>query len=123
MLIATNEEHTLKLSGMRRSVVVRNESARSNTERRLSFSGLIASNNRVNQIVRFMYFLNAAIILAGLAYITSTQQNGNYRCGTISVLFDEEIWENAIVILPDGGTEERVLIYSSFNGIYKGEYL
>lgn len=125
MLIATNETYNLQLSGMRprRSVVFRDGNTASIAERRLSFSGLIASNNRVNHLVRFVYFLNAAILLVGLGYITGTQKNGRYRCGTINVLFDEEIWEHAHVKLPDGSTENRLLIYSYFNGIYEGETL
>ena len=124
MLIATNERHDLEISGARwmtRSVM--SGSSASVTEGRLSSSGLIASNNRVNHIVRVIYFLNAAIVLGGLGYITVTQKDGHYRSNSISVLFDEEIWEHAHVRLPDDSIEQRLLIYSHFNGIYKGEFL
>lgn len=56
-----------------------------------------------------MYFLNAAIVLVGLGIITARQHSGQYRCKTISVLLDEDIWERAHVELPDGSTEERLL--------------
>lgn len=125
MLIATNEKYNLEISGRRQSFMLsRNASTPSVTmERRLSFSGLIASNNRVNHFVRFIYFLNAAIILAGLAYIASEQHGGAYRASSINVIFNEEIWENARVQVGDDDIEKRLLVYSSFNGIYKGEMM
>lgn len=125
MLIATNQEHTvkLKLSEMQRSISV-GEDRGSALERMLSVSGLIssgliASRNRVNLIVRFMYFLNAVIIVAGLVSIHVATRNGQFICRSINVLFDEEVWENAIVVRPGERTMERLLIYSSFNGVYK----
>ena len=129
MLIATNERHDLEISGARemtRSVMFGNTASvteRGLADRRLSFSGLIVSNNRVNHIVRVIYFLNAAIVLGGLGYITVTQKDGHYRSNSISVLFDEEIWEQAHVRLPGDSIEQRLLIYPHFNGIYKGEFL
>lgn len=124
MLLATNQTYNLEIAGirLRRSIIMREDaSSRQTADRRLSFSGMIASNNRVNHIVRFVYFLNAAIILAGLGYITAIQKNGLYRCNSISVVFDEEIWEKALVKLPDGNSETRLLIYSNFNGVYNGK--
>jgi hypothetical protein len=120
MLLATNQKHTLEMSETRQSPLFESRSAIN--ERRLSSSGLIASNNLTNLIIRFVYFLNAAIILIGLAYITTNQANGRYRCSKITVLFDEEIyWENAIVRHRDGSIGERLLMYPYFNGIYRGE--
>ena len=121
MLIATNERHDLEISGTRQSVI--SGGSGSVSDHRLSSSGLIVSNNRVNHLVRFVYFLNAAIVLAGLGYITATQKHGHYRCNSISALFDEEIWEHAYVRLPDDSIEARLLIYSYFNGIYQGKPL
>ena len=112
LLIATNKKHDLEISGARTS---------SATDRRLSFSGLIASNNRVNSIVRIIYLFNAAILLCGLAVLSAMQYNGRYRCRTINVAFGEQIWEEAHVMFDDGSIEERLLIYSYFNGLYKGE--
>ena len=80
---------------------------------------MIASNNRVNFIVRAMYFLNGAILLIGLGIIAHAQTEGDYRCNRINVLFDEEIWEGAHVQRRDGNKTE-LLIYPHFNGIYKG---
>ena len=121
--MATNQKCNLQIAGMRRSVVLGGSTASVVNERRLSFSGMIASNNRVNHIVRSIYFLNALIILVGLGYITQNQQMGRYRPSAIEVLFDEVIWEDANVLLDDGSIEQRLLIYSYFNGIYRGEIL
>ena len=123
LLMATNEKYNLQIAGMRGSVVLGGSTASVVNERRLSFSGMIASNNRVNHIVRILYFLNAAIILIGLGYITQNQRTGHYRPNAIKVLFDEVIWENANVLLDDGSIEQRLLIYSYFNGVYRGELL
>lgn len=124
LLIATNKKHDLEISGardmdMRRSALFSHTDAA--TDRRLSFSGLIASNNRVNSIVRIIYLFNAAILLCGLAILSAMQYNGRYRCRTINVAFGEQIWEEAHVMFDDGSIEERLLIYSYFNGLYKGE--
>ena len=71
-------------------------------------------------MVKFVYFLNVAIILAGLGYITQKQNDGSFRAGRIQVLFDEVIWEDADVLLENEiEPEQRLLIYSYFNGVYK----
>ena len=121
--MATNKKCNLQIAGMRRSVVLGGSTASVVNERRLSFSGMIASNNRVNHIVRSIYFLNALIILVGLGYITQNQRMGRYCPSAIKILFDEVIWEDANVLLDDGSIEQRLLIYSYFNGIYRGEIL
>ena len=125
MLMATNQKYNLEMTEMRQIEFFRGENRASldSGQRRLSFSGMIASNNRVNQFVRLVYFLNAALVLIGLGYITHTQKNGNYRARSVNVLFEEVIWEDANVLLDDGSIEQRLLIYSYFNGIYKGEIL
>ncbi|KAL9185555.1 hypothetical protein ACHAXT_003332 [Thalassiosira profunda] len=122
MLMAANARYTLTLSGIpeqRQSIEARSTLE---NERRLSISGLLASNNRTNYIVRFVYFLNVAVVLAGLAYIAAKQDGGHYRCNTISVLFDEVIWEDALV-LRDDRVEERLLLYPYFNGLYMAPHL
>ena len=117
--MATNQRYNLEMTETRQV----NRASLDSDQRRLSFSGMIASNNRVNYIVRLIYFLNAAIVLIGLGYITHTQKSGHYRARSVSVLFEEVIWEDANVLLDDGRIEQRLLIYSYFNGIYKGEIL
>ena len=118
MLMATNRKYHLQMADRRRSVFQSTTSGSVN-ERRLSFTGLIASNNRVNYLIRFIYFFNVAVVLIGLGYITRVQDNGAYRAGTIQVQF-EEVWEDANVVL-ESGIEQRLLIYPFFNGVYKEE--
>jgi len=69
MLMATNRKYHLQMADRRRSVFQSTTSGSVN-ERRLSFTGLIASNNRVNYLIRFIYFFNVAVVLIGLGYIT-----------------------------------------------------
>ncbi|KAL7541176.1 hypothetical protein ACHAXR_011631, partial [Thalassiosira sp. AJA248-18] len=82
-------------------------------------AGSISSNSRLHILVRLVYFLNALIILSGMVAITVTQNNGEFRCKTVMVSFDEEIWENAHVRVHEDIIEQRLLMYSYFNGIYK----
>jgi len=117
MFLATCHKRTLELSGYRRERFA--ERGPSRSEQRLSSSGLIVSNIWTNHVVRFVYFLNAAIVLGGLGYITSRQKEGQYRCKKITALFHEETWEDAYVKLDDGSIKKRLLIYSDFNGIYR----
>eukprot|EP00986_Skeletonema_menzelii_P005908 scaffold2230_cov166-Skeletonema_menzelii.AAC.4 len=124
MLFATNKQHTLHMSEMRNSLALgtgRNRGAldgQVQSDRRLSYSGLIASKSRVNFLVKVVYFLNAIIIFVGLGYISKTQYDGMYRTRSIRVIFDEEIWEKANVLI-GGNVVQRLLIYSYFNGIYE----
>lgn len=47
------------------------------------------------------------------------QGKGDYQCKSITVIFKDEVWEESIVQFPGGGgTEEMVLIYPYFNGVY-----
>ena len=131
MLVATIKKHTLEVIGQRESVMGVRElfggSMTSVTGQRrlsrgsLSAAGLLVSNSRSNNFARFMYFLNGIVLLAGLTYISVKQGHGGYRCKTISVSFNEEVWEGATVMNEDGSIEERLLIYPYFNGVYKEE--
>ena len=76
LLFATNQKYTLQMPGMRRSLahgIGRNRvgalDGQVPSDWRLSSSGLIASKNRVNFLVKVIYFLNAIIIFVGLGYI------------------------------------------------------
>ncbi len=127
-MIATNQRYTLE-SPEEKSTTVIKSGPRSrgsilrdpdSLRRNASFVGLMASNNRPNRISRFIYFLNAAIVLSGLAYMTVKQKQGAYRCNTLTVTFNEDIWEHAIAKQVDGKEmEQKLLIYSYFSGIYK----
>ena len=75
--MATNQKYNLEMTDMLQVRQLNRTTI--DSDRRLSFSGKIASNNRVNHFVRLIYFLNAAIVLIGLGYITHTQKSGYYR--------------------------------------------
>ena len=70
--------------------------------------------------VRVFYFLILCLGYAGLTFLTLRQANGNYRCKRFRVRFGDEIWESAHID-KGGETEDRLLIYSHFNGIYEEE--
>ena len=116
MLVATNKEEKLKLGKRPRM-----EYTTTSTIRRLSEMGGIASNSQANLLARVIYFLNGAFIISLLVVIAVRQNDERYRCKTANVLFNEEIWENALVKFDDGIIEERLLIYTCFNGKYKGK--
>ena len=82
MLFATNQKRTLNMSEMRNSLApgigknrasldsqVPSDGRLSESDRRLSHSGLIASKSRANVLVKAIYFLNAIVIFVGLAFI------------------------------------------------------
>ena len=85
-------------------------------------NGGLASKSWIYRIARGMYYLNAIVLLSGVVVISSKQLDGDYRCRKMMVTFEEVIWEEANVILPNN-TEARLLIYSWFNGIYEEEGL
>lgn len=70
--------------------------------------------------VRVLYFLNLLVGYIGLTYLTVRQSHGDYRCQRFRVRFGDEIWENAHVNVGQE-MEDRLLIYSHFNGIYEEE--
>ena len=55
--------------------------------------------------------------IGALSYMNTTQERGDYRCNSVSIAFGDAIWEDAYVITPNG-PEQRLLIYSHFNGVY-----
>ena len=64
-----------------------------------------------------VYLFNLCLLLAGKIYVNVKQDNGYYQCKSITATFREDIWREAIVV-SDQGYEERVLVYSYFNGVY-----
>ena len=77
MLFATNKKHTLQMAEVRNSSFISRGRGRNREsldtqdqlDRRLSYSGLMASKSRVNYLVKTIYFLNAIVMLGGLVYI------------------------------------------------------
>lgn len=70
------------------------------------------------RFVRSVYFANGLIMLAALTYLTVEQNDGSFRCNSISIHIADDVWEEAYIKLDDGTYEKRLLIYSHFNGIY-----
>jgi len=68
--------------------------------------------------VKALYVFNFCVLMAGMAVVTIKQNNGDYHCKSITVHFEDYIWENALVLDSAGGEEEMDLIYSYFNGVY-----
>lgn len=68
--------------------------------------------------IKLVYFLNLCVGYAGLTYLVTRQANGHYRCSKFMVRFGDELWEGAHTNF-NGKAEDRLLIYSHFNGIYE----
>ncbi|KAL7552484.1 hypothetical protein ACHAWF_015731 [Thalassiosira exigua] len=76
----------------------------------------------MKRCITMVYFFNAAVMLLGLSILTAEQHLGAFRCKSISVEFDDNVWEEAYVKREDGlGYEKRLLVFSHFNGIYEEE--
>lgn len=73
------------------------------------------------RFIRFVYFLNASLMIIGLVVLTMKQDSGAFRCKSFSLAFGDDTWEESWVILDDGSMEKRLLVYSHFNGIYIGK--
>jgi len=69
--------------------------------------------------IRVIYYMNMAAMIAMLLYVNLTQNVGAYRCRSLSVTFGDEVWEGAVVVRDGMDPEDRLLIYSHFNGIYR----
>ncbi|KAL7544328.1 hypothetical protein ACHAWF_007712 [Thalassiosira exigua] len=84
----------------------------------------ISSKSCAHRLARTVYFLNAIVLLAGMASISYNQHRGVYRCKTLTIEFDEKIWEDALVTVEEDGFDEPWhLVYSYFNGIYEEDGL
>ncbi|KAL7469751.1 hypothetical protein ACHAXS_010855 [Conticribra weissflogii] len=71
-----------------------------------------------NRLIRLVYLFNGGLMIAGLLVLSIKQQNGDFRCQSMSVEFGDNLWEEAVIILDDGTFENRLLLYSHFSGIY-----
>ncbi len=51
--------------------------------------------------------------------VTIKQSKGDYQCKSITVIINDEVWEESIVRIPGKDVEEKMmLIYPYFNGVY-----
>ena len=65
-----------------------------------------------------IYFINVIALLGAQIYVTVRQGNGDYQCKSITVRFEDEVWEKSRVQIPGEEIKEMALIYPYFNGIY-----
>ncbi|KAL7536320.1 hypothetical protein ACHAXR_008766 [Thalassiosira sp. AJA248-18] len=77
-----------------------------------------ARRKKMSVFVKLLYVFNLCAMMVGMALITIRQRRGDYNCKSISVQFDDAIWEDAFVLNSTGGIEEWDLLYSYFNGVY-----
>lgn len=73
---------------------------------------------KMSVFVKVMYIINLIGLMTGMAMVTIKQMNGYYHCQSITVQFDDRIWEKAYVMTDTGGVEQWALFYSYFNGVY-----
>lgn len=89
----------------------------------------------MTRFIRFVYCVNAALMIFGISVLMFNQDAGNYRCKSKSIAFGDEVWEKAWIKRgpcnddSDCGDQElcresycyeqRLLVYSHFNGIYE----
>lgn len=76
------------------------------------------SRKWTKRFIRFIYLFNVALGIGALAYFSHQQQQGAYRCNSVTVSFGDAIWEDAYIVNGDGTTEKRLLLLSHFNGVY-----
>lgn len=73
-------------------------------------------------ILKAEYFINLACLLTGTIIVGQNQKNGHYHCKSVSVMFGDQVWENAFVTnwtVPSQSPQKETLVYSYFNGVYK----
>mmetsp|Transcript_8257 Transcript_8257/g.17580 ORF Transcript_8257/g.17580 Transcript_8257/m.17580 type:complete len:512 (+) Transcript_8257:1-1536(+) len=78
-----------------------------------------SASRRKGIFLKTLYFFNIIGLLSGMAIINMKQNRGDYYCNSISVTFGNEIWEDAIILTPEGKIENSVLVFSYFDGVYK----
>ena len=77
---------------------------------------------RCRFLLKVIFFMNLALLLIGIIAIGDKQDRGVYLCNSVTVIFGDHVWENALVknkTDPAQSPYETTLVYSYFNGIYK----
>ncbi|KAL7553920.1 hypothetical protein ACHAWF_017444 [Thalassiosira exigua] len=89
--------------------------------------GSLGHKWRARLLLKGAYFVNLAGFLTAMLVVSDRQRRGCYQCGAITVQFGDEVWKDSIVRIGKTPvakwrmgdiTEERVLVYSFFNGEY-----
>ncbi|KAL7532966.1 hypothetical protein ACHAWF_004301 [Thalassiosira exigua] len=74
---------------------------------------------KITIFVKVVYLFNLILFIAGIGIISAQQNQGRFQCGSIAVVFGEDIWERAWVKSSRNESYNKILMYSHFNGIYK----
>ena len=75
-----------------------------------------ALRKKMNVFLKGGYFLNLCVLIFGIGLITVKQNKGDFHSDSITVMFGEQVWRNAIVTTSTGEEETRTLLFSYFNG-------
>eukprot|EP00804_Cyclotella_cryptica_P003412 CCRYP_018561-RA/>CCRYP_018561-RA protein AED:0.21 eAED:0.21 QI:122/0.81/0.75/1/0.54/0.58/12/0/862 len=73
-------------------------------------------------ILKAAYFINLAGLLTGTIIVGENQKKGHYHCESVSVMFGDQVWQNAYVTNwtdPSHAFQKETLVYSYFNGVYR----
>lgn len=55
-----------------------------------------------------------------MLFVTMRQTSGHFQCKEITIDFGEGVWEDPLILMPDGSyNTDFTLIFSYFNGVYK----
>ncbi|KAL7549956.1 hypothetical protein ACHAWF_013212 [Thalassiosira exigua] len=76
---------------------------------------------KMTVFVKVVFLCNFFLLLGGMIVIDVFQASGTFQCNSITVTFGEDIWEDALVETESGALEQRILVYSHFNGVYEKE--
>lgn len=75
---------------------------------------------KMRVFLKLVYFINFACLLVGLLIVTLRQETGYYYCKSVTVQFEDMIWDKALVKFPQQGEyHEFMLNYGNFNGVYE----
>jgi len=84
----------------------------------------LGRSRRLSIFLKAIYFLNLCAMFVVMGIVTARQIRGYYQQSSITVDFGNVVWERAWVRVPSrlpssGQYEERSLVYSQFNGVYR----
>ncbi len=78
---------------------------------------------KTSMFLKGVYFLNLALFLFFMSFISVRQNNGYYQCDEITVDFGDAVWEEPVVVFEDGTVmsdlRDFTLVFSYFNGTYE----
>lgn len=80
-------------------------------------------NKKMSIFLKAIYFFNLFGLLAGLTIVSIKQRAADYQCPSITVDFGAEMWDEALVKLPNDYYDRWVLLYDGFKDVVSpGQY-